>query len=55
MTWRRVAQLTRLTPSKVDVDACDDIAAEAAVKAMPTFIVYRNGKPVCCLLYFRPR
>lgn len=38
--------MTALLATQVDVDECGDVAEEASVKAMPTFIIYRNGKPV---------
>jgi len=31
---------------KVDVDECEDVAAEQGISAMPTFKVYKNGKMV---------
>ncbi|ODO07333.1 thioredoxin [Cryptococcus wingfieldii CBS 7118] len=30
---------------KVDVEEQEDVAKEAAIKAMPTFIAYKDGKP----------
>jgi thioredoxin 1 len=35
---------------KVDVDELPELAAELGVRAMPTFIVMHNGKPVQQLL-----
>ncbi|KAJ8652157.1 thioredoxin [Lichtheimia ornata] len=32
--------------AQVDVDAVPDVAAEAEVRAMPTFVFYHNGKKV---------
>jgi len=31
---------------KVDVDECEDVAAECGISAMPTFHVYKNGEKV---------
>ena len=31
---------------KVDVDAADDVAAECAIRAMPTFHFYRGGAKI---------
>mmetsp|Transcript_29151 Transcript_29151/g.35409 ORF Transcript_29151/g.35409 Transcript_29151/m.35409 type:complete len:104 (-) Transcript_29151:263-574(-) len=43
-------QLSTKYPScefvKIDVDECDDIAAECGVSAMPTFMVYKGGEKV---------
>jgi len=35
---------TSITFIKVDVDECESVAAKAGVSAMPTFIIYRDGK-----------
>lgn len=32
---------------KVDVDACEDIAAEYEISSMPTFVFIKEGKVVC--------
>ncbi|CDS14150.1 hypothetical protein LRAMOSA06320 [Lichtheimia ramosa] len=39
-------QYTSIAYAKVDVDAVPDVAAEAEVRAMPTFIFYHNGKKI---------
>lgn len=31
---------------KVDVDTCNDLALKFGVKAMPTFILFREGAPI---------
>ncbi|PLW16348.1 hypothetical protein PCASD_22420 [Puccinia coronata f. sp. avenae] len=31
---------------KVDVNECREIASEAGISAMPTFIVYKKGSPI---------
>lgn len=37
---------TDLTFIKVDVDELEDVASEASISAMPTFLVYKDGKVV---------
>lgn len=32
---------------KVDVDECEEIAAEYEISSMPTFIFIKEGKVVC--------
>ncbi|GKU05863.1 thioredoxin [Fusarium langsethiae] len=32
--------------AKVDVDACPDISEEAGIRAMPTFIAFKNGNKI---------
>ena len=34
----------QLIIKKVDVEACEDIAREAGIEAMPTFVVFKNGE-----------
>lgn len=40
------AQYTNATFIKVDVDECEDVAAQCEVSAMPTFHVYKDGELV---------
>ncbi|ODQ64154.1 thioredoxin [Nadsonia fulvescens var. elongata DSM 6958] len=39
---------------KVDVDEASDIAAEAEVSAMPTFLLYKNGQKVSTVVGANP-
>ena len=39
-----VAKYPQINFRKIDVDKCKDIASEANVQAMPTFIVFKNGE-----------
>jgi thioredoxin 1 len=40
---------------KVDVDANPEIAASYGVLSMPTFMLFRDGRPVSTLIGARPR
>jgi len=54
-----VAELDRdrddLRVVKVDVDANPEIAAVYGVLSMPTFMLFRDGRPVSTLIGARPR
>ena len=39
-----------LPPPQVDVDDCDDVAAEYNITAMPTFVFIKKGEKVIPLL-----
>jgi thioredoxin 1 len=39
-------QYTNLKFIKVDVDELEDVAAEAGVSAMPTFMIFKGGKKI---------
>lgn len=40
------AKYPSVTFIKVDVDDLDMVAGAAGIRAMPTFLIYKDGKPV---------
>ena len=40
--------------AKIDVDAVPDVAAELGIRAMPTFLLFKNGEKVDELLGANP-
>lgn len=44
-----------VTFAKIDVDAVPDVAAELGIRAMPTFLLFKDGKKVDEMLGANPQ